>query len=167
NPTFLPSVLPSWHDAPPHVDAAGRLAGHLKSTRASAKHTRKLCQDRLALAVKERAAYWKQRGKQRAVREGDANTQFFHAHATQRLRRNHIRGIEVDGALITSHHGKVAALTTHFKNIMGTPGSCRWGFDLHDIYAGRPKATAALTVDFTQTEALLAVRGMNANSAPG
>ncbi|CAN6218601.1 unnamed protein product [Urochloa humidicola] len=204
NATFLPSVLPSWHDAPPHVNAAGRLAGHLKSTRASAKvwarryrappalipnckfiiflldfyedlrclssdeqHTRKLCQDRLALAVKERAAYWKQRGKQRAVCEGDANTQFFHAHATQRLRRNHIRSIKVDGALITSHHGKVAALTNHFKNTMGTTGSSQWGFDLHDIYAGRSTATDALTADFTAAEALLVVRGMNVSSAPG
>ncbi|MFS9531673.1 hypothetical protein Q6247_26265, partial [Klebsiella pneumoniae] len=44
-----------------------------------------------ALAVRERAAYWKQRGKFRAIREGDANTGFFHAQATQRLRRNNIR----------------------------------------------------------------------------
>ena len=120
NHSFLPLVLPAWCDAPPHADAAGKLAGCLKMTRAAAKiwvrrmrtpptlipnckfiimlldyleechnlsaqetSVRSLCQDRLAQALKERAAYWKQRGKQKALREGDSNTSFFHAHATQ------------------------------------------------------------------------------------
>lgn len=48
------------------------------------------CQDRLALVMRERAAYWKQRGKYRAIREGDANNNFFHEQATQRLHRNNI-----------------------------------------------------------------------------
>jgi len=100
NPSFLPSVLPAWHDAPPHADAAGRLSGCLKATRAAAKvwarrtrapptlipnckfiimlfdyleesrvlspqelEVRARCRDSLAQAVKERAAYWKKRGK--------------------------------------------------------------------------------------------------------
>ena len=46
---------------------------------------RMLCQDTLTQAIRERAAYWK-RCKQRAIKEGDANTRFFHAHATQRMR---------------------------------------------------------------------------------
>ena len=33
NQSFLPSVLPAWSDAPPHADAAGKLAGCLKMTR--------------------------------------------------------------------------------------------------------------------------------------
>lgn len=37
NKLFLPSVLPAWHDAPALSDAAGHLAGCLKSTRAAAK----------------------------------------------------------------------------------------------------------------------------------
>ena len=133
-------MLPAWHEAAPHADAAGRLAGCLKTTRAAAKvwarrtrappaiipnckfivllfdtleesrvlslverQVRSLCQDRLHLAIKERAAVWRQRGKRQAVQEGDSNTAFFHAHATQRLRRNAIRGIEVDGVMVTSH----------------------------------------------------------------
>lgn len=40
---------------------------------------RRDCQDRLALTVRERAAYWKQRRKFQAIREGNANTGFFHA----------------------------------------------------------------------------------------
>lgn len=60
-------------------------------------------------------AYWKQRGKQRAVREGDSNTQFFHAHATQRLRRNLIQGTEVDDTLVSNHEWNMVAVTQHYK----------------------------------------------------
>jgi len=84
------------------------------------RQVRSMCHERLCLAIKERAAVWGQRGKRRAVREGDSNTAFFHAHATQRLRRNAIRGIEVNGLMITSHQHIVAALTTYYKSMLGT-----------------------------------------------
>lgn len=40
-------------------------------------HLRQLCHDRLALFISQRMAYWKQRRKFCALREGDANTKFF------------------------------------------------------------------------------------------
>jgi hypothetical protein len=46
---------------------------------------RRSAREALALSIKQRAAHWKQRGKFRAVREGDENTKFFHARASQRL----------------------------------------------------------------------------------
>ena len=61
---------------------------------------RSLCQEHLGQALKEKAAYWKQRSKQKALQEGDSNTSFFHAHATQRL-RNAIKVVEVDGVRVT------------------------------------------------------------------
>jgi hypothetical protein len=58
----------------------------------------------LLFALKQKAAHW---GKHIVVHESDADTGFFitkrthtglfHAHATQRMRRNQIRGVEVDG----------------------------------------------------------------------
>jgi hypothetical protein len=42
----------------------------------------------LEFSLRSQAAYWKQRGKFRAVREGDGNTRFFHAMASHRRRRN-------------------------------------------------------------------------------
>jgi predicted glycosyl hydrolase (DUF1957 family) len=47
-----------------------------------------LAQDKLQEVLKAKAAYWKQRNKQKAIRESDANTAYHHAQATQRLRRN-------------------------------------------------------------------------------
>ena len=128
---------------------------------------RSLCQERLGQALKEKAAYWKQRGKQKALQEGDSNTSFFHAHATQRLRRNAIKVVEVDGVRVTAHDGKVAALTNYFKEVLGTPGESRFTFDLAGLYEGRPTASNKLTEAFSESEALQAVRSMNWCSAPG
>ena len=126
-----------------------------------------MCQERLAQAVKERTAYWKQRGKRKAIREGDSNTSFFHAHATQRLRRNAIKLVEVEGVQLTAHDGKVTALTNYFKQVLGTPGDSCFGFDLMDLYQSRPQASSRMDAPFTETEALQAVRSMNRCSAPG
>jgi endonuclease/exonuclease/phosphatase (EEP) superfamily protein YafD len=54
---------------------------------------RALCRDRLSMAIKARAAYWKQRGKHLAIKEGDANTEFFScarhsAHASESDQRH-------------------------------------------------------------------------------
>jgi hypothetical protein len=159
NNSFLPDVLPAWHEIN-HPDAAGALAGRLKSVRAATKvwnrrnrapptiiqnckfiiqlfdsleedrclsnaeiQVRQLSSERLALELKKKAAYWKQRGKFRAMREGDSNTAFFQAQANGRMRRNKIRSIEVDGVLVTNHNGKVQALNDYFKAIIGTEGN--------------------------------------------
>jgi hypothetical protein len=53
-----------------------------------------LCRSRLMVVLKDRAAYWKQRGKHRAVREGDDNTAFHHAQATAHMRHNRIRHVK-------------------------------------------------------------------------
>jgi hypothetical protein len=115
---------------------------------------RALCRDRLSMAIKARAAYWKQRGKHLAIKEGDANTEFFHAHATQRMRRNQIKGIEVDGIMVTTHQGKTAALAGYYKGIMGNPGVSTWDFDVVALYQNSRRASAALTAPFTEQEAL-------------
>ncbi|KAJ1256155.1 hypothetical protein BS78_K076500 [Paspalum vaginatum] len=111
---------------------------------------RGLCQDTLSQMLREKAAYWKQRGKQRAIKEGDANTAFHHAHATQRYRKNTIRCIEVEGVRLTSHEAKIAALIGFFSNLL----KCK-------------RVTDELTRPFAEKEVADAVRAMNRNSAPG
>ncbi|CAN6227661.1 unnamed protein product [Urochloa humidicola] len=111
---------------------------------------RQACQERLALSLRERAAYWKQRGKQRAIREGDSNTAFFHAHASARLRRNAIGTLEIDGVQVATHDAKVTVFTQHLRALLGEQPPAALSLDVGALYAGAA-----------------AVRGMNRNSSPG
>ncbi|XP_073353968.1 uncharacterized protein [Aegilops tauschii subsp. strangulata] len=87
---------------------------------------------RLALAgsVARQAAYWRQRGKCRAVAEGDENTGYFHARASQRRRGNAIRVLAVDGVELVAHNAKEAALRRFYSNLLGRapapPGGSTW-----------------------------------------
>ncbi|CAN6294153.1 unnamed protein product [Urochloa humidicola] len=128
---------------------------------------RRSCQDALALSLRERAAYWKQRGKHRAIREGDANTQFFHAHTSARLRRNNIRALEVDGVLVSAHEAKTSALTRHLSALLGIHAASS-AFDVGALYADAPTVDPErLIAPFTECEAKAAIRAMNRNSLPG
>lgn len=79
-----------------------------------------LARDRLALLVKERAAYWKQRGKIKHITKGDASTKYFHAHATIKHRKNNIACLQ-DGLenAITDHEEKAMILWKTFKDRLG------------------------------------------------
>lgn len=126
------------------------------------------CRARAALYIQERAAFWCQRGKCRAIKEGDANTRYFHTRASTRLRHNRIQRLEVDGVVVHAHADKVAAVTTHYAGILGYQDATSWHFDLHRLYDGEPRAEAqALVAPFSEGEAKEAVRAMNATSAPG
>ncbi|KAJ1275668.1 hypothetical protein BS78_05G153400 [Paspalum vaginatum] len=131
------------------------------------RQVRRLCADRLHQELRERAAYWKQRGKHKAIREGDANTAFHHARATQRRRRNQISCIMVEGQAVTDHNGIVAAATSYYKMLMGQQVQVRWAFDLATLYPAQGSDLGSLDGEFVVAEVVAAIRGMDKNSAPG
>ncbi|CAN6209153.1 unnamed protein product [Urochloa humidicola] len=129
---------------------------------------RQACRDRLALAVREQAAYWKQRGKCRAIREGDSNTRFFHAQASHRLRRNNIRLLEVNGTTVSSHSDKARALSTHLRTLLARVPRAGAVVNIAALYThSKVSNPERLIAEFTEQEALTAVRAMNRNSSPG
>ena len=129
---------------------------------------RSLCREKLLQLLKARAAYWKQRGKFRVVKEGNENTRFHHAHASQRLRKNHIKALEVQGVRFTSHVDKEQILSNHFTSLLGSPAATSWDFDVHGIYRDLPRVDSLpLITPFTVSEARAAIRAMNPISAPG
>lgn len=67
----------------------------------------RLYRNKMTLIIAQRAAYWKQHGKFRALWEGDTNTKYFHARASSRARQNTIHTLEVDGVQLIVHEDKV------------------------------------------------------------
>jgi hypothetical protein len=94
---------------------------------------------KLADLVLERVASWKQQGKFRAIVEGDENTKFFHAHASQSLCRNSICSLDIDGAVVASHEAKAAALFSYYRSLLGCAPATSWDFDIDKIYSGCPR----------------------------
>ena len=99
------------HRFVPHLDNNCRfvidLLDFLEETRVLSGHERELREEarrRLADSVCHTAAHWKQRGKFKAIKEGDENSKFFHARASQRFRHNRIRELAVDGEEIGRAH---------------------------------------------------------------
>lgn len=124
--------------------------------------------DEISAYILQEVARWKQRGKCRALREGDANTRYFHAWATVRRRQNRIQCLEVDGMQLFAHETKVAAVNTHYAAILGREDATSWAFSLADMYSRRPVAdAAALAAEFSEAEAAAAVHHMRMDSAPG
>jgi hypothetical protein len=109
--------------------------------------------------------YWRQRSKSKVIWEADANTAFHHAQETQRLRKNFILLIRVNGIDIVNHDGKIAALTDFFRGVIGTPRNSVQ-VDLARLYEGWPRPSNMLSVSFTKEEAKLALFSMDTNSAP-
>jgi len=144
------------------------LQEEYRALSAGERFLRSACTERLQLAIRERAAYWKQRGKFKAIREADANTAFHHAHATTRFRRNQIKTVTVNDCELTAHTAKAEALTAYFTSILGTPTATHWQFSLTEIYRDTPTPDLSeLAAPITVVEAKNAVQHMSRNSAPG
>jgi hypothetical protein len=66
-----------------------------------------LVYEKLISLLKQQKTYWKQREKIRWVKEGDAGTRFFHAHATLRHRKNSITTLQDSlGNILQNHEHK-------------------------------------------------------------
>jgi hypothetical protein len=112
--------------------------------------------------------HWKQRGKFRVLVEGDENTRYFHARASQRHRRNQIRALEVDGEIVVDHVAKAGALNSFYSNLLGRAHPTSWGFDLAQLYRDAPVMRGlALVAPFDEKEVKAAIDGMDWTSAPG
>jgi hypothetical protein len=128
---------------------------------------RVLCRDTLGELILARATHWKQRGKFCAVLEGDENTRFFHARASQRLRRNTIRAIDVDGSIVVTHDAKATALFGFYSTLLGQAPNNRWTFDVDALYDGCLRICGLeLVAPFTALEIKKAVDSMDRSSAP-
>lgn len=82
-------------------------------------------QDRLRLEselvnlIEEEEIYWKQRGSEKQVLEGDANTAFFHLSANGRRRKKTILSLEHNGAVVTDQMEIRSIIYEFYKKLFG------------------------------------------------
>jgi hypothetical protein len=72
----------------------------------------------IALAVVERARK-KQCARVANIKEGDANTKFFHMRVNARRRKNHIHLLKKNQGWVTDHDAKENIIFEHFQSVMG------------------------------------------------
>jgi hypothetical protein len=96
---------------------------------------RDILKNHVITLLQNKKTYWKQRGKIKWVKLGDANTRFFHTKATINYRHNYISMLVNDSlAEISDHDGKADILWKAFKERMGMTDSPTMHFDLQDLF---------------------------------
>lgn len=142
-----------------------------KGERQAALLSRRLeLESELERLMEKEEIYWQQRGGEKWVLEGDANTNFFHLVANGRRRRKAITRLEHEGREITDREGIQNVICNYYKQLFGkqtekkvTMGVNTWG------RSGRltEEDNMLLTRPFTEEEIKEAVFSMKENSAPG
>lgn len=108
----------------------------------------------------------RQRSRFLFLKEGDANTRFFHLQACHRCRRNRIDSLWIDGAEVVSKPQLANAFYDHYNELLGSPFSRTRRFDLAAI--GLPSCDlASLDVLFTEAEVHEVVMSLPNDKAPG
>lgn len=116
--------------------------------------------------MKQQRTYWKQRGEIRWVKEGDAGTRFFHAHATIRHVKNTISSLKDSNGNIQQTHEKAALLWTSFKERLGVTEFNQMLFNLRNLL--QPvEGLHVLEEDFSREEIDDIIAKLPNNKSPG
>ena len=89
----------------------------------------------MSLAVLERARK-KQCARISNIREGDANTKFFHLRVNGRRRKNHIHRLKHNNGWVTDHLEKETIVHNHFSSAIGRGTPRSRDFNWADIEMG-------------------------------
>ncbi|KAF8670726.1 hypothetical protein HU200_050391 [Digitaria exilis] len=108
----------------------------------------------------ERLAFWRQRFNLCLATEWDENSNGRH-------RSNKIHTLEIDGVSHTSHDAKQEILHDYYKNLLDSPTTTHWNFDLRDLYPTLSVANANLSAPFDPDEITQALFVMDMNASPG
>ena len=119
----------------------------------------------ISLAVLERARK-KQSARIANLKEGDANTKFFHRRINARSRKNHIHRLKHDQGWITEHDAKEKLILDHFSEVMKKGNTCNkdlnWeelNLEVHNLHG--------LDSPITVEEVREAINDMPSDKVPG
>jgi hypothetical protein len=99
------------------------------------------------------------------LKEGDVPTQFFHAHANGRLRRQFIRPLQCDGQ-VHEQDQKAEVAFNFFDELLGTPSTRTHPIDFHCLQLPLAQLPG-LDKHFTEQEILAVIRSMPQDKATG
>jgi hypothetical protein len=119
----------------------------------------------VSLAVIERARK-RQCSRITNIREGDANTKFFHRKVNGRRRKNHIHRLKHNNGWITDHNHKEKIISDHFGDVMGRGQNRHKDFNWAGLNFEAPDL-ASLDDPFTEEEVKHAINLIPGDKAPG
>jgi len=113
------------------------------------------------------STYWKQRYTVRGILVGEENSKFFHAMASERMRRNSISSLTAPDGTVCSDHTQMAELLWNsFKGRMGVSHEVNMLFDLAGLI--QPVlGLEELSVPFTKEEIDTVIKELPVDRAPG
>jgi len=169
--------LQAWSD---------RQVGHIRSQLALAKeisHKLEIAQDERVLTPDE---FWlkgklkkhslllsslkrtmaRMRSRILWLKDGDANTKFFHLHAKHRKRKNFIATLVDGDDILTSHRDKAAAVDGFFSNLIGSCWDREQAVDLEALGLSQHDL-AALEAPCSEREIWETIKLLPSDKAPG
>ena len=118
----------------------------------------------LGLASLERTIA-RQRARIATIKEGDANTGFFHLQCSFPRQKNRVYSLAVDGHILTNQDTMARAAFEHFDRILGSAADRELMLDLDQLI--EPCDLSILDAPFTVEEVWDAIKRLPARKAPG
>ena len=103
------------------------------------------------------------------LKHGDKNTKFFHSKATQRHRRNHIKGIKNSQEHWVEEVEDIAKVVVDYFDNLFSAGSCDQMKEYLEFVSAKVTSEMqnCLSCDFTAEEIKIAMFQMGPTKAPG
>jgi hypothetical protein len=100
------------------------------------------------------------------LKEGDANTKYFHLQARHRKRKKLLTNLKDGGTILTNHYEKAALVDQDYTKLIGQAAERERTINLESI--GLPVHDLSdLDLPFTEEEVWDTIRNLPANKAPG
>ncbi|XP_066358080.1 uncharacterized protein [Miscanthus floridulus] len=100
------------------------------------------------------------------LREGDANTAFFHQQARYRKKKNFISKLQVGNQVVVTQDEKQKAVDDFYESILGTAEERDYTLDL-DILNIQHHNLSELDASFSEEEVWATIKDMPLDKAPG
>lgn len=131
------------------------------------RQTRSVLDADLKKLLRDEELKWRQRAKEKDLKEGDANTKYYHIKASGRKKKNHLSFIQNNGEEIVGDKNLIEHVTCFYKNLFGPPEVTSLKIDRIECDQISSHDRDFLTAEFTLEEIHAAVFGMKHNKAAG